>query len=158
MNRVGTISMTNHTNGPVELKHHHVIVAGYGPVGRMVTEQLENAGLKVTIVELNLDTIEKRLDRDKQVVYGDIIDPEVLQKAGIEHADALILAIPNEDKALQACRVVREFNPDIFIAARTNYLSKGMLCTAAGADYVVVEEVVTAQAMQEAVVHSLLGK
>lgn len=138
--------------------HHRAIVAGYGVVGRMVALELERSGLEVTIIELNLKTIEKQLDLDKKVVYGDVLDPKVLCKAGIDQADVFVLAVPNEDDAIKACAIVRELNPDIFIAARTNFVSRGMLCTQAGADCVIVEEVVTAQAMQQAITNKLNGK
>lgn len=131
--------------------HHRAIVAGYGVVGRMVALELERSGLEVTIIELNLKTIEKQLGLDKKVVYGDVLDPETLRKAGIDKADVFVLAVPNEEDAIKACSLVRKLNPDIFIAARTNFVSRGMLCTQAGADCVIVEEVVTAQAMQQAI-------
>ncbi len=138
--------------------HHRAIVAGFGVVGRMVALELERSGLEVTIIELNLKTIEKQLGLDKKVVYGDVLDPETLRKAGIDQADVFVLAVPNEDDAIKACAVVRELNPDIFIAARTNFVSRGMLCTQAGADCVIVEEVVTAQAMQQAIISKFNGK
>lgn len=122
----------------------------------MVARQLEQAGFELAIIELNLDTIEKQLELDKRVVYGDVRHRETLLKAGIERADALILAVPDEDMALVACRVAREIRPELFIAARTNFMSKGMLCQQAGADYVVVEEVVTAMAMRDAVIRRLV--
>ncbi len=138
--------------------HQLAIVAGYGVVGRMVALELERSGLAVTIIELNLDTIEKQLGLDKKVVYGDVLDPNTLRQAGIEKADVFVLAVPNEEDAVKACGVARELNPDIFIAARTNFVSKGMLCTQAGADCVIVEEIVTAQAMQQAIIERLNGK
>lgn len=140
-----------------EIKHRHAIVAGYGPVGRLVAQRLEKHGLSVTILETNLDTIERQLDLDKRVCYGDVIDPEILRTAGIERADALILAIPNEAAAVEACRIARELQPDIFIAARTNFFSQGLLASEAGADAVVVEEVVTAEAMRKVVIDALVG-
>ena len=126
-----------------------IIVAGYGPVGRVVTERLERDGLAVTIIELNLDTIARQLALDKRVVYGDVSNPDVLTRAGIHEASALVLAVPDEDCAVRACGVARRMNPGIFILARTNFLSKGMLASRAGADAVVIEEVVTAEAMQQ---------
>lgn len=134
---------------------HRAIVAGYGVVGRMVALELEREGLLVTIIELNLQTIERQLDLDKNVIYGNVTDPETLTHAGIQKTDVLVLAVPDEKDAVEACRVARELNPDIFIAARTNYVSQGMLCTQAGADHVVVEEIVTAQAMQKAVIEAI---
>lgn len=133
------------------------IVAGYGPVGRMVAGQLDEAGFEIVVIELNLDTIEKQLGLERRVVFGDAREDEVLRKADIDRADAVIVAIPNEDAALAACAAARRLRPDVFIAARTNFLSKGLLCQQAGADYVVVEEVVTAMAMRDAVVRRLLS-
>ncbi len=141
-----------------EIRFGHAIVAGYGPVGRLVAERLEEHGLAVTILELNLDTVERQLDLNRRVCYGDVLDPQSLRTAGIERSDALILAIPNEQAAVEACRIARELQPDIFIAARTNFFSQGMLASKAGADAVVVEEVVTAEAMRQAVVDALIGE
>ncbi len=67
-------------------------------------------------------------------------------------------AIPDEHQAIEACRIARQLNPHIYIAVRTNFVSQGMLATQAGANHVVVEEVVTADAMQCAVVQQLLGE
>jgi len=136
----------------------HVIVAGFGPVGRLVAEQLEERGVHVVIVELNLQTIERQLSRNKRVVYGDVTDEATLRSADIDEADALILTVPDEDVALEACRVARRLHPGLYIAARTNFLSKGMLCSQAGADDVIVEEVVTAEAMRDAVAAKLLTR
>lgn len=136
----------------------HVIVAGYGPVGRAVAEQLERADADVTIVELNTTTIERQQQLRKVCVFGDVSDEDTLRRAGIERADALILTVPDEDRALRACEVARRLNPHIFIAARTNFLSKGLLATRAGADEVIVEEVVTAEAMKQAVLRRVLNE
>lgn len=135
-----------------------IIVAGYGPVGRTVAEQLEEAGAQVTIIDANVSTIERQQALDKHVVHGDVRDPEVLRAAGIDSADALILAIPDEREAVAACGVARKLNPHIYLAARTNFVSQGLLAREAGADHVVIEEIATAEAMQRAVMQQLLGE
>ncbi len=139
------------------LRHRRVIVGGWGPVGRIVAEGLQAGNVEVVIVELNLKTIETQLGLDRRVVYGDIGDREVQIRAGITEADALIVTVPDEEAAIRACRIARELHPEIFIATRANFLSRGHLARDAGADVVVVEEVVTAQAMQRVVADQLLG-
>lgn len=136
--------------------HRRVIVAGFGPVGRCVTEKLERAGFDVTIIELNAKTVATQGKLGRKIILGDATQQAVLHEAGIEGADALVLAVPGEEEALVACSVARQLNPDVFIAARTNFLSKGMLAAQAGADHVTVEEVVTADAMGDAVAAKLL--
>ncbi|MEM6551498.1 MAG: NAD(P)-binding protein [Planctomycetota bacterium] len=137
-------------------QQRYAIVAGYGPVGRLTVDRLEAEGFRVTVAELNLETIGRRLDLDRPVIFGCCTDEEVLVRAGVMEADALIIAVPEERVALEACRLARRLRPDLFIAVRANYLSMGMLCQQAGADRVIVEEVVTAEAMRDAVASSLL--
>ena len=133
-----------------------VVIAGYGPVGRAVAQMFPK-GTKLTIIDLNPGTIDRQAELGAQVVLGDVSDAAVLKAAKIDAADALIIAIPDEEVAIAACAAARKLAPDVYIAARANFLSKGMACRQAGADYVVVEEVVTAEAMKNAVVNRLLA-
>jgi monovalent cation:H+ antiporter-2, CPA2 family len=140
------------------LKHarpHHVIVAGFGPVGRAVVTQLEASGANVTLIELNPDTVYTQTRLNRTAILGDATEPAVLKEAGIDSADALVLSMPDETAALAACHAARKLSPTIFIAARTNFFSRGLLATKAGADHVVVEELVTALAMRDAVMQQL---
>lgn len=128
-----------------------IIVAGFGPVGRAIIEQLPKEGVNVTIIEMNEATVATQAKLGRLTVHGDATDPQVLKAAGIEKADVLILAMPDEQAAIAACQVARKLAPSIYIAARANFLSHGLMCSQAGADHVTVEEVVTADAMRKAV-------
>ncbi|MFA9477095.1 NAD-binding protein [Phycisphaerales bacterium AB-hyl4] len=152
---VGDASADSTTSRPIDLPGRRAIVVGFGVVGRMTAERLRNVGVNVTLIELNSTTTQRQADLDRQVVLGDATDPKVLQQAGLNDADALILTLPDADDTLRACRVARQLNPDIFIAVRVNFVSQAMLATQAGADQTIIEEVVTAQAMQQAVVNQL---
>ena len=66
----------------------------------------------------------------EQFVFGDIANRDVLESAGVHTAEAVILTIPDDEAVLRACRVIREINPTIFIAARTSYLSRAIAATA----------------------------
>lgn len=129
------------------LRLRHVILAGYGVVGRAVAEKLDTLGVPYTIVEFNPNTVKLQAGLGRSIVYGDVTNESVLESAGAGHADAVILTIPDEEAVLRACQLVRAMNPGAFIAARTNYLSKGMLATSLGADHVTVEEIATAESM-----------
>lgn len=131
------------------------LVIGYGLVGRLTAERLAETGFDVTIVEMNLSTIQAQLSLDKRCTYGDARDPETLHKAGIDRAAALIITIPDDDAAVEVCKVARGLRPDLFIAARTNFVSRGLKAKAMGADAVVVEEIVTAEAMERLVTKHL---
>lgn len=128
-----------------------VIIAGFGPVGRAITERLEQAGACVVVIELNPSTVSNQSRLGRQVVHGDATDPAVLREAGIETADALVLTVPDQRIALDALRAARRIAPEIFVAVRVNHLSEAFKATQCGADHVTVEELVTAEAMQQAV-------
>lgn len=136
-------------------RRKRVIVAGFGPVGRAVAEKLSEAGVDYTIVELNPSTVRTQGGLGRSIVFGDIASPEVLESAGLRHADAIVLTIPDEDAVLRACQTIRRLAPQIFIAARTDFLSRGMLARGLGADYVIADEIASAEAMRVAVLDRL---
>lgn len=133
----------------------HVIIAGFGVVGRNLAEHFAAASIQYTVVELNSNTVRKQASLGRKTVYGDISNPDVLEQAGIHTAEAVILTIPDDEATLRACQAVRAVAPEVFIAARTSYLSKAIAATELGADYVTVEEVVTAQDMAKHVMSRL---
>ncbi|MGH7133087.1 MAG: cation:proton antiporter [Phycisphaerales bacterium] len=134
---------------------NYVIIAGFGIVGRSLADRLEVAGIPFCIVDLNQQTIATQRRLGRSAYYGDISNPEVLESAGIDAADAVFLTIPDDEATLRACRVVRTLAPHIFIAARTSFLSKAMVATELGADQVIVEEVATAETMARQVIERL---
>ncbi|MCL4741823.1 MAG: cation:proton antiporter [Phycisphaerales bacterium] len=136
----------------------HVIVAGFGVCGRAVVDLLEQAGVPCVVVELNVATVRKQARMGRSIIYGDVTNPEVLRSAGISTADAIVLTIPDDDATLRACRLARSMAPNAFIAVRSSYMSKGMVAESLGADLVVVEEVATAETMQERVVERVKAR
>lgn len=133
-----------------------VIIAGFGPVGRAIADRLEVVGIAVVIVELNPNTVERQAKIGKRrIVYGDVTNPDVLESAGVPHAHAIIVTIPDEETSLRACREARRQNSTAFIAVRTSFLSGMYQATELGADHVTVEELATADMMQRDVFSQL---
>src|SRR5437764_12507900 len=91
---------------------NHVIIAGYGIVGRSVAESLCARKIPFCIVELNPATVSRLEHGPVPIIEGDIRDRQVLLQAGIERASALALAMPEERQALEALKVAREMRPD----------------------------------------------
>ena len=134
---------------------HSAIIAGYGVIGRAIADHLEIHSVPFTIVELNAETVATQVRLGRRAVYGDIGNPEVLEAAGVRHADALFLTVPDDDASMRACVTTRTLAPDLFIAARTGYLSMAFRILAAGADEVVIGEVAIAEAMARKVLGRL---
>lgn len=140
---------------PAPTRRLRVVIAGYGVVGRAIADRFAALGIEYTVIELNAATVRRQRELGRSVIYGDITNEEVLESAGVDDADAVILSIPDDDATLRACRLIRERAPQVFIAARTTYLSKAMIATTFGADHVTVEEMATAEAMAREVLQKL---
>ncbi len=132
-----------------------VIIAGYGPIGRLIAEELERAGVHCTVIELNPATVSEQSRRGRNVIFGDVGNLEVLESAGIRGAHALVLTIPDEEAVLRACAVARRHASDVFIAARTRVVSKQVGLIEVGADSVTVDETSAAAEMLRAVMECL---
>ena len=126
----------------------HVIIAGYGIVGRCVADALLFKNLPFCIVELNSATCLRLAHGQVPIIEGDIRDPAVLRQAGIERASVLALAMPDEQQMLQALHVAREMRPKLKIIARCTFSSAGLQATQLGATAVVAEQVVAREFTQ----------
>ncbi len=133
----------------------HVIVAGFGVVGRNLAEHFAARGIPYTVIELNPDTVIRQQKLGRATVFGDATNPDVLHSAGLETAEAVVLTIPDDEATARACRLIRELRPDIFIGVRAGYLGRAITAHEAGADHVTIEEVVTAQDMAVKVMNAL---
>lgn len=133
----------------------HVIIAGFGPVGRHLAARLALQGIGFTVIELNPETVRRQAQLGRSVIYGDVTNTEVLESAGIRRAAAFVLTIPDDDAVIRAITVARSVSASTFIACRTSFLSGAFRATEAGADHVIVEEVVTADAMEKQIIERL---
>ena len=136
----------------------HALVVGYGPVGRAVSDRLDLNGVPLVILELNPRTVQKQRALGRTVLFGDATNEEVLMSAAVDKASAVVITIPDDDAAIRASAAVRRLNPTVYLAVRTNVLSRAMRAREAGADHVVVEEIEAADAMAREVVDAVKAR
>lgn len=83
-----------------------IIVLGAGQVGSTVAQNLANENNEVTVVDLNLETLQDLNNRlDLNTVYGHAAYPNVLRQAGAEDADMLIAATNSDETNMIACQI-----------------------------------------------------
>ncbi|KXU35946.1 sodium:proton exchanger [Cephaloticoccus primus] len=119
---------------PVNSDKQRAIVVGYGPVGQIVARLLRENEFDLTIVELNVDTVQRLKAEGVPVVYGDATRIDTLMQAGVPDAKALVLSASSIKDGREVVRQVRELNPDIRILARTAYLRELEALRDVGAD------------------------
>jgi Trk K+ transport system NAD-binding subunit len=122
------------------LMKDHVIIAGFGVGGRFIAEYLKHHHIPFVIVEMNSETCATQRTLGVEAIHGDIADERVLRQAGVENANVLALALPDEVAALRATEVANRLCPEIHIIAATRYTSTGLSALQKGADEVIVAE------------------
>jgi K+:H+ antiporter len=109
---------------PPSAPHHepsgHVVLAGYGRVGRRIGDALRERALPFVVVEQNREAVERLREQGGQAVAGDASDPQELLQAGIARARILVIAIPDSFQARQIIEAARTLNPGIETVVRTH--------------------------------------
>ena len=93
----------------------HVIVCGWGRVGRAIARNLKASDAEVVVV----DTAAERIATVPGLyIHGDATDEEVLRAAGIDRARVLITALNTDADNLYVTLTGRSMRPDLFIVTR----------------------------------------
>jgi CPA2 family monovalent cation:H+ antiporter-2 len=98
----------------------HVVLVGYGRVGRIVGRDLAIAGVPFCVVENNRDVVERLRKRGMRVVFGDATVADLLAQVDLAQARAVVIAIPNADEARRVFKLVRGARPDLPVVVRAN--------------------------------------
>ena len=102
----------------VESMIDHVVIVGYGRVGRHIVNLLGEMGIPHLVVESDMERGEELSRRKIPTLYGDAANSEVLTHAGLARARALVVAGPDEDATALVVTAARDLAPDLPIIAR----------------------------------------
>jgi monovalent cation/proton antiporter MnhG/PhaG subunit len=98
----------------------HVVVVGYGRVGRRIGDALTANAISLVVVEDNREVVEKLRESDISAVFGDASDPAVLIQAHLHQARILVIAVPDTVDVRAMVEVARTVNPRIEVVVRTH--------------------------------------
>jgi voltage-gated potassium channel len=118
----------------IERMRDHVVVCGWGRIGRAVVANLVAGGQAVVVV----DADPTRLDGETLPhVVGDATEDAVLRRAGIERARGLAAFTSNDATNVYLTLSGRSLAPDLFILARARLTESEPKLRRAGADRVI---------------------
>jgi voltage-gated potassium channel len=112
----------------------HVVVCGWGRVGRAVADHLGARGREVVVVDLDRERVG---GIELPTIVGDATLNQTLLAAGIERAHALVAALSGDAENLFVTLSGRAINPSLFIVARARQEDSVPKLSQAGADRVV---------------------
>ncbi|MDJ0569038.1 MAG: cation:proton antiporter [Pleurocapsa sp. MO_192.B19] len=118
----------------------HIVVAGYGRVGRVIVKVLRDRGYLVLVIENSEAAIRSLRQESIPYIFGDADAKLVLEKAHLEKAKALAIALPDPSSTRILLKQAMEIAPGIDIVARSHSDREIDLLTKIGATEVVQPE------------------
>jgi len=128
------------STGDEEPLRDHIVVVGFGVIGRLVAQSARLLDIPYVVIEINYETVRREQERGEPIFYGDATQPAVLQEADLTHARVLAVSIPDTIGVRRTVEAARALNPRLYIIARTRYVQEMLPLYRAGADDVVPEE------------------
>ncbi|MEM7335442.1 MAG: potassium channel protein [Chloroflexota bacterium] len=116
---------------------NHIVICGYGRVGRSAVSSLKESGRKIVVIEVKDNLVQAAREDGLLVLEGDATHDEVLIQAGIERAWGLIVCTGQDSLNLFIVLSARSLNKDLYIVVRGIDAENEGKMRRAGADRVV---------------------
>ncbi len=132
----------------------HVVIIGYGRVGKHMVDVLEKLSVPMLVIEGDAERITSLNQRGIPTLYGDASNSEVIDHAHLDRASVLVVTIPDETSAELIVTAARDLNPDLPIVARAATEDGVQMLSNRGANYTIHPEL---EGGLEMVHHTLLS-
>ncbi len=125
----------------IDKLENHVIICGYGRNGRQAAHVLKKHNTRFVVIEEKKDIVSSITHRFSDLVLeGDATQDEILEKAGIVRAKALITTLPTDADNLFIVLSARTLNPQLTIISRASEDNSDKKLKLAGADNVIMPD------------------
>ncbi len=98
----------------------HVVIVGYGRVGKRIGDALRARGAEIVVAEENRQIVSDLRTAGIAAVTGNASDPAVLIQAHIARAKALVIATPDAAAARAMLDTALKLNPTVGVVVRTH--------------------------------------
>ena len=136
-------NMIDHLNG-------HIIVCGFGRVGRGAAEELLRAAVPFVIVDSSEERVTRAMKRGMLAVLADATRDETLMDVGVERARGLIATLASDSDNLFVILSAKTLNPQLQLSARVAEEETEPKMRRAGADFVFAPYNITGHRMAQA--------
>lgn len=116
---------------------NHVILCGYGRLGKVVAQELTRAGQSVVVIDHDAALAPEMVEQGLHHVIGSALEDEILETAGIARARAIVITMPSDADSVFITLSARQLNPGIVIHARAETDTGARRLQRAGADQII---------------------
>ena len=126
----------------------HIIICGFGKLGRDLANQLKHRKLPFVVVDLSEEKVERAIELGFLAVEGDATAEEILNRVGLDQAKAIATALPTDAENVFITLTARNIHPKILIIAKAEQETSCRKLRQAGANKVVMPHRIGAQQME----------
>jgi CPA2 family monovalent cation:H+ antiporter-2 len=133
----------------------HVILVGFGRVGKMVSRLFEAEKINYVVIDINTDIIKEYRRLGYAIYAGDGSRLEMLRALGIDRARAVIVSTKNNITAKKVAKTVRGNFPHLPVIVRTEDFAESEEMKESGVSIIVPETYETGLQLGGAVLKSI---
>lgn len=113
------------TDTPIEVSEdlpnqNHVVVCGYGRIGRNIVQLLRDHQYPVIVIDQSERRVQELRDASIPYIYGNAASLHVLEKAGVQTAQGMAIALPDSMSTRLCLKRSLELTPDLDVVVRAN--------------------------------------
>jgi CPA2 family monovalent cation:H+ antiporter-2 len=98
----------------------HVVLVGFGAVGRTVARVLDARSIPWVAIDADYPLVRRALGAGTPLIFGDASTPTILEAADIERASTMVIAINDSLATAQAARHGLQRNAHLHVVARAH--------------------------------------
>lgn len=128
-------------NSLINKLENHVIICGYGRNGKQAAHVLIKNKIPFIVIEEKKEIISSTNKQEIElIIEGDSTQDEILNRAGISKAKALICTLPNDADNLFIVLTAKTLNPNLIVISRASEDNSYKKLKLAGANNVIMPD------------------
>ncbi|WP_455475022.1 YbaL family putative K(+) efflux transporter [Bartonella sp. B30(2025)] len=125
---------------PTTSKTNHIVIIGYGRVGKYVASSLMDKGKLVVVVEESKRLSDKAIADGIEAICGNIVEQEIMDAANVNNAQKIVITMHNTIEIGQCIRNIRTTEKNIPIVTHASSDSDIAYLIDLGANIVVTDD------------------
>lgn len=135
--------------------HSHIIIAGFGRVGRMVAYILEQKQISYVGLDSNIALVKQVRALGYPVYHGDMASIDTLRAIGIKRASTVILSMDDKTSLRKATKIIAKEFKNISIIARVEDAKHAKGIRKLGATFTVPSTIETGIQLASTLMHNM---
>lgn len=99
-------------------RSHHIIVCGYGVVGKFVAKELRASGVDYVVVDNSYKHVQEALRDGQEVYFGDMSKTAILDKLCTKDSVSVIITLDNLEKKRLICEAIIRYAPEVKLVVK----------------------------------------